>query len=259
MAHFDIAVFITQEVYDYGSNNYGDGFRARDRVVTFIEGAFNEASNHSATVTGASEVPKAPREKTKGSLTASCICNPNFTCSWSSLLAWWDDWLINANCMDPHTRADDCNLLITKGSDGGLGGGRNTEPGTAVSSWGQFLVDLPSTYDRFVWSEPGHKMWVVLQEMGHTLLDDQPDKDGDGVGHDSGNVFFDSTTGKYSISPMGVTGDAMIEGYHLNNCEERVDKDDADNDGDGDLKDGRHAQFYNEGCTTKHFTKLQNQ
>lgn len=258
MATFDITVFITQALYDNGNFNYGDGWRARDRVITFIDGAFG-LSDHDANIDGADVAPAPPVETVHQSFTGSCICNPTFDCQWDDLLAWWDDWLMNADCKDPHPQSSDLNLLVSNADGGGLGGGRNDPPGTCVAGTGKAVIDLPSSYDPFVWTDAGKGMWVTLQEMGHTLLHDVPDKDGDGVGHDTGAIVQDIENKQYSVTPMGITGSATnSDGDELNNCDNPHDKDLADNDGDGSI-DGRNSTSWNASCTEKFFTKMVNQ
>lgn len=244
MANFEIAVFVTKDVYD------DNGYQARDRVATFTEGAFGETSRHTVDVLRADETPNPPQEKINSSVSGNCICDWTLDCSWDNLLDWWDDWLIYSECNDSHTQAADCNLLVTAADGGGLGGGRNSTPGTAITNGGLDLKDLPSSYEPYVWTTAGKKMWVALQEMGHSLIDGMPDSDGDGTGHDSARVIEDPDNGKETITPMGITGDATWNRDLQNNCGKAYDKSSVD---------GKSACFWNDSCTTKYFTKLSNQ
>jgi hypothetical protein len=45
MTTVGIGVFITDDLYYYGKNEYSDGWRARDRAATFIEGAVNRSQH----------------------------------------------------------------------------------------------------------------------------------------------------------------------------------------------------------------------
>lgn len=57
MPTMDIAVFQTQSLTSYCDSNYNDSFRAANRAKTWIEGAFDNTTNYTASVSIANSTP----------------------------------------------------------------------------------------------------------------------------------------------------------------------------------------------------------
>lgn len=210
MATYEVGVFVTDEAHQYGENNFGDGYRAKSRAETFYQGAFDE-SEHSVSFVPGFHTPNPPSEDIFASVTTSCICNPEFNCTYNNLFDWWRTYCKHGDCHD-FTRAADTNVLISMAGSGGLGGGR-----FAVTSQGDELCDLPSDYQTYGYGSDFEAMWVAMQEAGHSLIN-STDSDGDGdTAHDLGYVYENGTFEQPTITPMGVNGST-------NDCGASVDK-----------------------------------
>jgi hypothetical protein len=221
IGHFEIAVFSTTELFEDCDNAFGDGFKGRDIVIEFINGAFGRSDTHSVSIEPATDIIDAPQEGVGGPFEAKVPCSP-YDGEWSDLRSWWDFWFNEAGCKDPHTKEKDCNLLLTAASSGGTGGPREPVAGGAFT-----IADEYSSYKEWDKDPAFNKVDTVLEEVGHTLVSDMVDNDyddyyghpnGDGtLGHDSGRLY--EHNGKYAITPIGITGDT-----DFNNCGDEVDK-----------------------------------
>jgi hypothetical protein len=233
MATYEISVFITQELYEYGNNNYNDPYRARNRAATYLERGIEDYSSHYVTIVKGDKTPSAPREDVHGSFTGPCICDPFYDCTWDNLYDWWVDWY-QYNCKDPHKEAQHTNLLLTAGSGLGRGGGA-----FAIAGSGQGICDLSQDYLSYGFDDSHHAMWVAMQEAGHSLQSgvDIPDYDDDGhrSNHDTGKVYQHSA--HYTKSPMGVSNEA-------NDCGEPSDPESV-------VNNGRELRYST--CTTDYF------
>lgn len=207
MASYEISVFITKEVYDHGDQAYGEPYRARDIAALYLEEGIERHSSHTVDIIYGDETPDPPQENIApgddDSFGGPCICQPFNRCTWSDIYDWWVEWF-NSGCKDPHKEAQDTNLLITKGGAQGLGGGQ-----FAVAGGGGDITALPSFYEDHGFQDRHHHMWVILHEVGHSLIPSPQDCDVDGVGHDTGAVF--SFADGYAKSPMGVS-------HGINDC-----------------------------------------
>lgn len=220
MTTYDISVFITKSLYDYADQQYGDPWRPRDRALKYIKNAVEFFGDNTVNRIYPTETPNPPYECPDGcannSFSGPCICDPFYSCSWNNLYDWWKDWYKHSSCKDPHTEAQHTNLLLTKAHDCcGRGGGK-----FAVAATGKYIGDLPSNYQRAVYgTDEAQAMWVTLQEVGHSLIDEGSASDCDddnssssNFAHDFGRVY-DPSGWKPYITPMGVTDDTTY-----NNC-----------------------------------------
>lgn len=71
---YEVQVFVTDALYQHCEQQYGDGFRARDRAETWIEGAFDQL-NQEVTILSNDEPIPAPAEIIRSSDTV-CVQNP---------------------------------------------------------------------------------------------------------------------------------------------------------------------------------------
>lgn len=218
MATYEISVFITDDLYRFADQKYGDPWRPRDRALKYIKEAVEYWGDHTVNRVYPDKQPDPPYECPDGSVNNSfcgpCICEKNFECCWNHMYDWWKDWY-QSSCKDPHAEATHCNVLLTRAHDcQGRGGGK-----FAVAGTGEYIGDAPSDWQRALYgTDEAQAMWVTLQEVGHSLIDEggmpQCDDDGstDSFAHDSGMVFDPVYWPPY-ISPMGVSGDTT-----QNNC-----------------------------------------
>jgi hypothetical protein len=218
MTTYEISVFITQELYDYADQQFNDPRRPQYRALDFIEGAVEYWGDHTVNRVYPDKTPDPPYECPDGSVNNSfcgpCICRPLDRCCWNHMYDWWKDWY-QSSCKDPHAEAADCNVLLTKAHDcAGRGGGK-----FAVAGAGEYICELPTDWRRALYNtDEAQAMWITLQEVGHSLIDEgdmsQCDNDGDNdsFSHDSGRIYDPSGWEPY-YTPMGVTGDTTE-----NNC-----------------------------------------
>jgi hypothetical protein len=215
---YNIEIFETDELQTSMDDEYNDAWQAAERAETWIKGAFESNSGHEATVGIAKDSEPDPGQEGPAgdSFDQGCICAENtYRCSYNNLFDWWGDWL-QADCKDPHEDADDCRLLLTDYSrGGGLGAGD-----IAVACVGQDIAELDSSHHRWGGQSKHNAMDTVLEEIGHALINwdgdnncSHSDDDGDGRGHDSGVIKYDTTESDYGVTPMGITGDRCN-----NNC-----------------------------------------
>jgi len=224
MSQFDIAVWTSQELF----NN--EGYDAQNMAKEFIEGAFNRSNNHSVDVTLADAKVDAPKEYANSSFNGPLPCNDSFYDDFNHLLHWFREWL---DCNNPPEYATDCNLLITHGETGGLGGGND-----AYAHVGKNLAKFYS-YQTYGFSSKHDSVDTLLEEVGHSLIQNMENQDDNTVSHDSGTLF--SHPGGHTITPLGITGDTAY-----NNCNEYVDK----SQWSGDGWEARYSE-----CTESNFVK----
>lgn len=199
MADFEVAVYLTYELQNYGSNNYGNKFQAKDRAETFIEGAFNRHGYSVSFVDTTDYSPAPPTEKYKDSFTTACPCDYRYDCSYDYLVGWFDDWL---NCNE--VQAEDSTILLSKvdNVNGGAAGGGGT---VAHAQTGKHVCDLPSSYEEYGWNDEDNGMNTVLHEIGHNLMGNTGDEGNDGVGHHD-VAKLSSRVDWYTITAMDING-----------------------------------------------------
>lgn len=232
MGSFEVAVFTTSDLYWDCSSEFGDGYEARDIAAEFIEGAFSRSTNHTVTVLKPDTRVSAPQEQINDSFKAQPPCSGPIG-TWEDLRDWWDYWVNDAACKDPHTEAADCNLLLTGASGGGLGGPREACAGGAFT--------IANNYDSYQnWDDQPafNQVDTVLEELGHTLVSDMSNEDDGTIPHDSGRLY--EHNGTYAITPIGITGDT-----DYNNCNEYVNK----SRWDENAWEARYSP-----CTEEHFS-----
>jgi len=212
---YQVAVYITNALYDYGQDNYEDGYRARDRAAEYIKEAIDYYDTED--VRSMSEIINAPREYTNRSFEEECLCSSRYNCEYSSLVDWWQTY-VDKQCEDLF-QAEHSTLLLTSTSesDGGVAMGR-----FSTAQTGQGICDLPSPAERYGFDNSHDCMHTVLEEVGHSLMSGTNDSDGDGITeHDVGAIYEESEGD--CITPMGV-----------NNSENEAGENDCENYQDGD-------------------------
>lgn len=184
---FGITVHTTLNLYQYCDDKYGDGFRSRDRAVSYIQGCFDYESYHNANVRGGSELISAPTEEEGSSFTTMSPCG--FERPYDNLTQWWKD---KVQCDDSISIAGDANLLITN-KDGGSG--RCIDDQYCVSEGGRGdsneagIDGLPYGYDSYGVGQPYDHMQTAMHEVGHAMLDaykEHPYGDSESI---SGDVY----------------------------------------------------------------------
>lgn len=247
-----INIWQTQSLTYYCNIEYDDPTLAADIAKTYIDGAFDQTSTYDSNVTVKSEEPDPKYEGPAGkSFTQSCLCDTSETCSYGSLWDFWNNWL--ARPCATVDRGKNVDLLLTNYDGTGLGAGD-----TAVACVGQSLADsAPRTYQKYRSIYDGGSVFnqldTVLEEVGHALKSQgscnyDGDNDGDGSGHDSGAVLYNSSDDYYAITPIGVTGNDCendCQGYtglENDHCKRATDVDDDSNYPDA------WAMFYSQ-CT----------
>ncbi|ACV47082.1 MULTISPECIES: hypothetical protein [Halomicrobium] len=223
MATFDVTVYTSKEAHS------NDGFDARDMAIEFIEGAFNRSDNHSVDATASDSIVDAPVEYANDPFKGPMPCH-SYRTWYDDLLHWFREWL---DCNEPSEIATDCNLLVTYGTTGGLGGGDD-----AYACVGEKLVQFDS-YEEYGYETKHDSVDTLLEELGHALVSNMENEDDDKVAHDSGYIFHHSEGN--TITPIGITGDT-----DYNNCNVYVNKDRWDGEG----WEARYSQ-----CTEDNFVK----
>lgn len=251
MADIEIVIFVTQDLADASELSTGDEFYAARVAQTYIEGALDKNSYSHYVFKDTANFPNPPKEAPGAS-----VCEPNGICGndsdgkcYNTLTGWWTDWWKNMSCKDPHGEADDLYLLLTYATGGGLAFPRSATCGAA----NLLNISDPNRYNHFGFAD-GNGTWnqvdSVLEEVGHALIENMSDEDGDGSSHDSGMIKKDSNSGKYGISPIGIKDTINFDGLQTNNCSTPYDKFKADNDNDGDI-DGWVYEY--SPCSENHF------
>ena len=218
MSTYEISVYVSRELYDYGDQNYNDGYQAQKRAATFIDGAFNLTSHSVDLVTPNDKIP-APVESSHTQFDATCPCGSgSTTCTYDQLVFWWKRY---NDCSSTYT-ADDCNLLLTSTSatDGGYA---NDQPGQwGHAQTGRHICDLSSSYEWAGKKSEHDAMHTALEEIGHNLLKSPSTVDGDNDGdgsHDCGQPY-NYNSNFYAISPMGVNDKELDYDGGTNDCNE---------------------------------------
>lgn len=208
MAEYEVAVYITDALYNYGQSDFNDGFVAQKRARKYIQGAFDRIG-HSVSFLTPSATPNAPTQKYDKSFTTACPCDIRYNCSYGSLLDWFKDWIECNN----KPQAADSNLLL---SNKETANGGNAYPGGiyAHSQTGKLIARLPDQYHGYGYKKKYNGMETGLHEIAHNLMGDVGDEDQDGAGHhDVASAYGHSQTQPDTISAMEVEGSTNDCGY----------------------------------------------
>lgn len=239
MADINIGVFSTQKLANNSEFATGDSLYAARVARTYIEGTLNYTNYTYDVQLERDKFPNPPKEPPGASVTDD-LCNTGSEKSHNTVWNWFVDRWKYSSCKDPHLDVDDVYLLLT-GSEGGGLGTRKTAAAGALD-----LINLEITYNHFGYGDKFFTVDTVLEEIGHCLISNMSDEDGDGSGHDSGMVKQDPSTGEMCISPMGLkeyqTYTAL--NYQENNRDTPYNKDAVNN--------GRVAEYSD--CTVNHFS-----
>jgi hypothetical protein len=241
-----VGIWITEQVYNRGVDNYGDGYRARDRVIQWLQNSASINSNIDFDLVYGDKTPSPPDERPGATQEGKTPCTTSFEETWNSLRGWWKDEY-KADCKD--YKQVDIAVLISDSDGGGRGNGKFAAVGT-----GQEVVHLSSSPEDFGGLERHKGYKAILHEIGHCLLRKKDgdgnkrwtDGDGDGKGgeHDMAMVQYDVDNDKYGITPMGIVG-----GNDQNNCNSNeVSK--SKTDYDDDNKPDHFALYYSD-CTNE--------
>lgn len=197
---FQVAVFTTDELYNDCEDYFGYGYEARNIAMDIIEGAFDRSSRHSVEVNRGSKVISAPQEHMSGPFQAYRPCG-SYMVEWNDLRDWWEFWVEEASCHDPHAQGRDCALLLTAADGGGRGANEAACVGGAFKVAKQF-----SSYEEYGYTEAHKKAKNILHEVGHNLTHNMENQDDLQLAHDSAQLHyhFEGNT----ITPMGISGDA---------------------------------------------------
>lgn len=217
MASYEIAVYITSELYQYGQNNYGDGYRARERAKTYIQGAMDRHGHTADFVSTDGYHPNVITQKYDTSFTTTCPCDPRYNCSYNNLLDWFKAWI---EC-DGKPSGADSNIILSKtnSSSGGVAYGSGGSK-YAHATTGKFVCDLPSSYENYGWSDSHDGMNTILHEIGHNLMQGSgvDGSDPDDAGHHD-VAALKSRIDWYTITAMKIKGgenecgDTYSQGY----------------------------------------------
>lgn len=194
-----------KKLYDKCADQLGDGFAARDTAKDVIQGAFDEWSHNVSIELGDQKV-YAPQENKGGPFEAYKPCTFD-ELTWNDLRDWWETWVEYSSCKDPHASGQDCHLLVTVASGGGLGAS-----GMAVVG-GSFQVakELGGHEDHGD-TEAHKKAKNIIHEVGHNLTNNMENQDDSSLAHDSARLDYHTDDG-YVITAMGIVGDTTT-----NNC-----------------------------------------
>lgn len=166
MAYYTINLYTTQELYNYCSGQYSDGYRAIKRAETFFEGAFDQHSSHSASVDAQFLKVPAPVEGYNDPFYADpCVGTEYY--SW--LHNWFRDW---RTCNSAGSSAD-VHLLLTETNN--TKGGAMAYDGYGTAITGKYIADLPSSYSTRGSSDAFDGMHTALHEFGHYAMGSVPD------------------------------------------------------------------------------------
>lgn len=179
MSTFNIAVYETKRLYDYCSSEYNDGWRAKKRAETFIEGALNRwgYSVNFEDTTG--HIANPGTEKRDETFSDDCdLCNPKGIDCTYRVLGWFKEWV---ECGRP--AGDQSSILLSDTSS--PNGGRAYRNGKyAHATTGRFVADLPSSYEKHGTTDADCGFNTVIHELGHNFMQNTNfDTDGDGEDH----------------------------------------------------------------------------
>jgi hypothetical protein len=226
MADIEIDIYSTEALRNTCQLNGKSGDYSAYVARTFIGGALDATAYTYDIDVVTGTYPDPPDERiTADQYEPSGVCGNSSSKTYNTLRAWWLN-LLDASC-GPSKNADDVNLLLSAANGGGLAAGE-----VAVCSAGK-LWDVPNYYRRFGFDDQKwNQVDSVLEEVGHCLIQNMVDHDGDGSSHDSGMVVKDTSTGRYGISPIGIKDIENYGGYTRNNCYAPYDMFQTDTDGD---------------------------
>lgn len=161
MATFEISVYQTADLYRHCNDEHGNGFQARDRVETYMEGA-DDYLSHNIIVHTPSKIIDAPTEEVGESFTGEHPCTGT-SGTWDRLVSWWEDYV---DCDLGTTR--DCDLLLTNATATNRGVARADQ--YACAEGGRHIAELPSSYDVRGETDPYNAMETVMHEFAHCVL-----------------------------------------------------------------------------------------
>jgi len=201
MGSYEIAVYVTDSLYNRCQDNHGDGYIAQTRAKTYLQGAFDR-TNHSVSFLTPPSTPNAPTEYYSKSFTTACPCDTRYNCSYEALLGWFQDWVECNN----KPKAQDSNILLSNTSN--VNGGLAQVPaGTyAHAQTGRYIARLPPSYEKYGMKESHNGMHTAIEVVGHNLIGSVDDDDGDGGKHHDLAVIKDHGYQKETITGMGIKG-----------------------------------------------------
>jgi len=197
MAHYDIRLFTSEELYDYCDSEYNWGWRAAANALTYFEGAFDR-ENHTADVAASIEkkIP-APTEHYDRSFYDN-PCGAYFK-YYESLTSWFGHDYLPCSSLE----TAEVNILLTKTNNAG-GGSLSRNTGAGVVQTGKYIADLPSTFEERGNTKAFSAMDTALHEFGHYAMGGVPGS------HQRGRTKYKSD-GDY-ITPMLDPGSDDFDG-----------------------------------------------
>lgn len=218
---FEVAVYTTRELYDHCSTDGSYGFEARDIAKDIIEGAANRWK-HSIAVNLGDTIVDAPQENKGGPFEAYAPCTSK-SGTWNDLRDWWEFWVKDADCKDPHASGKDCHVLLTNADGGGLGASR-----AAVVGGGFTVTKDLNGYEDYGYTKGHKRAKAILHEVGHNLTNNMENKDDEVLAHDSARIYDHTGNADHlpkednTISVMGIESNKSGADDTQNNCSDQT-------------------------------------
>jgi hypothetical protein len=223
MATYEIGLWTSEKLWNWCVDQGYTGKESTYTIKNYLDNMQDriEISHDFVASVKDTKIP-APTEQVFEEFDAADPCGTSYTIHYDKLLPWWRDY---SDCNISNMEAD-ANLLITsnRSSTGvAYGGGYH-----ATCNGGRDVADCSTIYYEHT-DEGGYYecLHAALHELGHNLLSNFGDSDGDGEDqHDVGAVY--SRTEGDSITAMSRGGYAGLidqEGPG-NECDEVYDTSD---------------------------------
>lgn len=192
-----VGIWTSDKLYDYCDSNWSNGYRAAQNLEYWLEEA---AKDNHETISARVKYEKvhAPTERHKKSFTASDPCDWRNNKYYSGLLHWFQDY---CDCLASSSIEPDSNILLTSTSETDKGVAY-TKGTYAVAITGQAIAKASQSYQLTAYDDsPEDGIITAMHEVGHNLMGEVVDRDGDGEDHHDTGVVISNSSGD-AVSAM---------------------------------------------------------
>ncbi|ELY73999.1 hypothetical protein [Natrinema pallidum] len=238
MSEYEFTVTMSRSLYEAkGTGNF------LGKVKEYIEHAF-DSSPHTAFVKvyapAASDLPDPPIENYVSECLETdsdddCVRRRKHydtLCGEQRAYTWMNDWFRDwVQCESPsYMQADDCHILLTNESGGGVTADDNGE--TYIVAEAKHVDEAPDTYQRYNTGRGHGDMQTIIHEIGHQMLEFDPeadekrerDYDFPHGGHTTGEVTKTNDSiwsqSYHFVTPLGMNGPEKTTNF----CNESFDR-----------------------------------
>jgi len=210
ISSYDTKLYESKELHDT------HGWYPLIYAKEYIDGAFGKLANYGCNVENIQETPDLPTEKYTGTA-ESCLPCTDCPDSWKEEygpLEYFQDWI---DCNN-HKEGNDATVIISAREGAVNGGKARPWNGYAIAQTGLGLPDLPWGYTTHGYTQAFNCMSTILHEIGHLILGDVPDRDGDLYGHHDMSEINKRDSGD-TMTPMKINSYQDDQAYNsYNNC-----------------------------------------